>query len=301
MPERKTSLDRKAENKSLVNPVIAFIGDTHVGSPDGKGVTLSSFRNQCEKVSKKKDIDIVVLAGDIWDRNAPQIAVAEGEGYLKGIVDSGKKVILVWGNNEDRIAAKDSEFRNRLKKNGVVVLQDEDRATVVEVKDKKGHKSEIAFVVASRIVTRDEQKAVMANDDKKEQVLINRRFLSSGSPSRLDKFKSCLTSTIRRSVDENGFPKIETLPTVVMFHAPENLSLYQEYRRYAKDRAIVDSEYFTEALTDHQQKYGNIIFGLFGHVEGGAKTYNIDVPGHPPIKYFNACSSVIDGSFSIAA
>lgn len=143
------------------------------------------------------------------------------------------------------------------------------------------------------------------------QIMRNRRILKQ--TGRLEKFIKGLESTIAEefaTVEVGGKTKRlrtkrEAIPTVVIFHAPEDLSQYPpEYRRHAHDknplrrRRIERSAWFTRAMIRHQKKHGNIVMGLFGHVEGG-QDFVVNVPKGRNINFLNACNIVQNDEFPI--
>lgn len=276
--ERKIRGEKPPVKEVVVNHGIAVIGDTHVGKKNDRFAFLpEQFLQECERLSRIDNAEFVILTGDILDKSASIQDIRMVKNGLRLLKKAHKTIIFVWGNNESRLEEGEyKSLRHELEGAGAHVMQN-DRLVI---HDEHGEPS-VAFVVASRVNSRKEHAEVRRlHANKKAEVLKNREIVNNRD---LHKFKDNLAATA-------------LIPTFVIFHAPERISLYEGYKELAGDSEIAQSAKFEQALVEHQRKYRNILGGFFGHVEGGEHTILIG-----DSTFVNTCSKVLGKQALVAA
>lgn len=262
------------------NTIIAFIGDTHVGKRNSEdALSAEEFFAACREKAQDQRVHVVAITGDGLDKDAKPRDIDIFEKGLKEITASGKPVVYVWGNNEDRLEQQ-YQIKDRLRAiKGVYVLDGtEEKALILDL----ANGTRQAFIGAPRIASQADHERVRQAGSLREEVLAYREILNK---EQLQRFRNALASTI----PQRGMP----IPAIILFHAPEELEMYDNYAHLKDDPDILRTALYTQLIIQHQQRFGNIAFGLFGHVEGGLRHFFI--AGRP---FINTCAKIIGKRFA---
>lgn len=103
---------------------ILHLADLHIGKKVKEFNLIDDqidVLNQAEKIISENNIDVVVIAGDVYDRSVPPVeAVEVVDNFFSNIINNLKKIVLVIAGNHDSGARLDFT-RTLLEKQGLYI------------------------------------------------------------------------------------------------------------------------------------------------------------------------------------
>lgn len=120
---------------------ILHTADLHIGKVFEKVSMLEDQKyilKQISDIAIRENVDAVLIAGDVYQRSAPQAEAMEVfDGFVTALTDAGKKVFMLSGNHDS--AQRISYFSSLIKGAGVYATQEFDgHLQTVTLSDKYG-------------------------------------------------------------------------------------------------------------------------------------------------------------------
>ena len=120
---------------------ILHTADLHIGKVFEKVSMLEDQKyilKQISDIAIRENVDAVLIAGDVYQRSAPQAEAMEVfDGFVTALTDAGKKVFMLSGNHDS--AQRISYFSSLIKGAGVYAAQEFDgHLQTVTLSDKYG-------------------------------------------------------------------------------------------------------------------------------------------------------------------